>query len=330
MTLYGKYNRALTYEILCQEALAEIEQLKADQLSMVPNLNALLEEIETLKAAASDGSTQKELLQKQCEEMKAERDAHAAACSELMVKFEEQQREITDLRAAAGEHELLPLALAELDRKCEELQAERDAQAAACCELERKVEQMQGVIDAWQEVSAEKVGSAQATAVCQQEELERHVEEAEAARQECQRHVAEVEAARQECGELREQLARQAGVSEDSEHFKAELAIANTRIEELEVRLLARKEEERKRTSLVFDEILKSNEDSYSQQFEFLNQVNFCTRMRVRVRARRQRRQEGAEMMFSGACPRARFVTCALVTCAYLFVSVYGLCLCLR
>lgn len=273
MTLYGKYTRALTCEALCQEALAEIEQLKADQLSMVPNLNALLEEIETLKAAASDGSSQKELLQKQCDEMKAERDAHTAACSELMVKFEEQHREITDLRAAAGEHELLPLALSELDRKCQVLQEERDAQAAACCELERKVEQMQGVIDAWQEASAEKVGAAQATAVYQQEELERH--------------MAEAEALRQECEDLREQLARQAEVagSIDSEHLKAELAIANTRIEELEARLLARKEEERKRTSMVFDEILKSNEDSYSQQYEFLNEVNFCTRMRMRARS---------------------------------------------
>jgi chromosome segregation ATPase len=273
VTLSVKYTRALTYEILCQEALAEIEQLKADQLSMVPNLNALLEEIETLKAAASDGSSQKELLQKQCDEMKAERDAHTAACSELMVKFEEQQREVTDLRAAAGEHELMSLALAELDRKCEVLQVERDAQAAACCELERKVEQMQGEIDAWQEASAEKVGAAQATAAYQQEELERH--------------VAEAEASRQECEELRQKLARQAEVagSEDPEHLKAELAIANTRIEELETRLLARKEEERKRTSMVFDEILKSNEDSYSQQYEFLNQVNFFTRVSVRARS---------------------------------------------
>jgi hypothetical protein len=53
----------------------------------------------------------------------------------------------------------------------------------------------------------------------------------------------------------------------------------------METRLLARKEEERKRTSMVFDEILKSNEDSYSQQYEFLNQVNFCARVRVRARS---------------------------------------------
>ena len=78
-----------TYE----EALAEIEQLKSDQLSMVPNLNALLEEIETHKLKASQGSAEQEKLRDQCEALRAERDEQAAALSELQEKSQLIEKE---------------------------------------------------------------------------------------------------------------------------------------------------------------------------------------------------------------------------------------------
>jgi chromosome segregation ATPase len=211
----------------------------------VPNLNALLEEIETLKAAATDGGSQKEQLQKQCDEIKADRDAQAAACSELMAALEEQQREMTCLKSAADEQARAAMAADARQRECEALQ--------------------------------------------------------------------------QECEELRGQLARhaEAAVPDDYEHLKSELAVAHARLEDMEARMHESKEE-RRRTSKVCEELLTCNEDKYSQEYEFLNQVIPTSktkpeRRRARVRQRWLTRRGHRECFEeSASCDRRVYLSRSL------------------
>ena len=116
---------------------------------------------------------------------------------------------------------------------------------------------------------------------------------------------AQIAGLQSELDDLRKQLAEEkrrveslgsesqakAAASRDPEHVNAELAraFANTRIEELEARLQAHQEEELKRASKAFDDILTSNQDS-CQQYQFLNKVTPCMRTRIRLRERQRAR----------------------------------------
>jgi predicted RNase H-like nuclease (RuvC/YqgF family) len=88
---------------------------------------------------------------------------------------------------------------------------------------------------------------------------------------------------------LGSELQAKVAASGDPEHVNAELARAYTRIEELEARLQAHQEEELKRASKAFDDILTSNQDS-CQQYQFFNKVTPCTRTRIRLRERQRAR----------------------------------------
>ncbi len=122
MELTAKQATMVTQE-MHEEALAEIEKLKEDQLLMVPHLNSLLEEVEALKAAAACNGEAEQLLKlkNQCEQIKLECDAQTAACAELSVS-------IGQVNAAL-----------QLEKsKCEQTAIERDMHAAAAVHLESK------------------------------------------------------------------------------------------------------------------------------------------------------------------------------------------------
>ena len=236
-----------TYE----EALAEIEQLKCDQLSMVPNLNALLEEIETLKAAALNGSGVEQI-----QEIRSERDAHATACSELRVHNDSLQTEIEKLRKTVADKELF-------EDKCKKITLERDEKIAACAEYECKIISLQSEIENLREAAVEHAQAAQ---------------DALSTVQQLQRQASLAEKAQEECDQLREQLevlensTASSQLPSDYEELKTQLSTAKMQIAELESDAQARHEESRTRTKETYDEMMAKREHEYHEQYAYLKQ----------------------------------------------------------
>jgi hypothetical protein len=232
MELTAKQAAMVTQE-MHEEALAEIEKLKEDQLLMVPHLNSLLEEVEALKAAASCNDQAEQLLnlKNQCEQIKLECDAQTAACVELSVS-------IGQVNAAL-----------QLEKSiCEQTAIERDMHAAAALHLESKNVQLE------REIELILLSGSSKTRDFEQEieNLRAAAAAGEAALAQLLSQSERAQLAEFNCEQLRQQLSEQATRIAELEVSSAdiskvdqvkELEAARVRIKDLESEVQSNKDE---------------------------------------------------------------------------------------
>ncbi len=263
MELTAKQAAMVTQE-MHEEALAEIEKLKEDQLLMVPHLNSLLEEVEALKAAAACNGQAEQLLilNNQCEQIKLECDAQTAARAELSVS-------IGQVNAAL-----------QLEKsKCEQTAIERDMHAAAALHLESKNVELEREIELMSLSCSSKIRDLEQEI----ENLRKAAAGGEAALAQLLSQSERAQLAEFNCEELRQQLAEQATrIAELEVDEVKELEAARIRIKDLESEVQSSKDkllcrareghEEAKRLLELREQTCRELYDSCKQRISALEQ----------------------------------------------------------
>ena len=207
-----------------EEVLAELAQLRADQADMVPHLNALLEEVETLKAAAAGGAgdegAEVEVLREKCEALRRERDDER----------DKRQGLKTECDRLAGE---LAEAIKQHERRVAETEREAAAAARQAEEMAKKArEAHEECVELRKQLAEQDVAGAAVEAGGMEAELESAVQrvaaleqELEEARQASQLVSTEADAETRRAVSEAEQLAAQRDALE-GERDEALLALA--------------------------------------------------------------------------------------------------------
>ena len=207
-----------------EEVLAELAQLRADQADMVPHLNALLEEVETLKAAAAGGAgdegAEVEVLREKCEALRRERDDER----------DKRQGLKTECDRLAGE---LAEAIKQHERRVAETEREAAAAARQAEEMAKKArEAHEECVELRKQLAEQDVAGAAVEAGGMEAELESAVQrvaaleqELEEAREASQLVSTEADAETRRAVSEAEQLAAQRDALE-GERDEALLALA--------------------------------------------------------------------------------------------------------
>ena len=159
-----------------EEVLAELAQLRADQADMVPHLNALLEEVETLKAAAAGGAgdegAEVEVLREKCEALRRERDDER----------DKRQGLKTECDRLAGE---LAEAIKQHERRVAETEREAAAAARQAEEMAKKAQEAhEECVELRKQLAEQDVAGAAVEAGGMEAELESAVQRVAALEQE--------------------------------------------------------------------------------------------------------------------------------------------------
>ena len=207
-----------------EEVLAELAQLRADQADMVPHLNALLEEVETLKAAAAGGAgdegAEVEVLREKCEALRRERDDER----------DKRQGLKTECDRLAGE---LAEAIKQHGRRVAETEEEAAAAARQAEEMAKKArEAHEECVELRKQLAEQDMAGAAVEAGGMEAELESAVQrvaaleqELEEAREASQLVSTEADAETRRAVSEAEQLAAQRDALE-GERDEALLALA--------------------------------------------------------------------------------------------------------